>query len=484
MISVAFLKKLVENTTGGIMAWLEIGLLKSYLVSSRVLGKAPPIESVLQYVFSDCQRHLPRGDPGFKAIVLEGLMTAIIKNKEEAAKTILRAFSLLGYRFNSEETCMGHTATNDSIVQAFDNADWDLTIYLIVEQYLIAVRDNSTQGLKATTSMAYDSGAQQPIARSLEESPQGPSYDQQFHNAIEEKNLVLAYQLLQDYKLSSSCSFRLPPKFVELSVSLGQSEMIVNVIRSTEGIDQWDFYNLVPLLDNGQIAAVSALLIGHPAWKSALNAACYHEDLGTLEAMVFQGSDLPLFEELGHGNSLLIEVQQVIFRVIAFHAIATNNFKLCEWLFQVGMDADELHFCEGEADEVLVVKNPATYCNLVGMGGGPALYIWGTTPSLLAIAAQHNHEEWMEYLLAQGVRSADSGALVWAVKTKASNFPARATCATYTDFLHQFSGNCHYNPLSFESSRAWELFRPTKLRHCCTSGSHPVPRLYHHRYFV
>jgi hypothetical protein len=260
--------------------------------------------------------------------------------------------------------------------------------------------------------------------------------------------------------------------------------MIVNVIRSTEGIDQWDFYNLVPLLDNGQIAAVSALLIGHPAWKSALNAACYHEDLGTLEAMVFQGSDLPLFEELGHGNSLLIEVQQVIFRVIAFHAIATNNFKLCEWLFQVGMDADELHFCEGEADEVLVVKNPATYCNLVGMGGGPALYIWGTTPSLLAIAAQHNHEEWMEYLLAQGVRSADSGALVWAVKTKASNFPARATCATYTDFLHQFSGNCHYNPLSFESSRAWELFRPTKLRHCCTSGSHPVPRLYHHRYFV
>ena len=429
-ISIVSLKKLVENTAAGIIAWLEIGLLKFYLGCRCHSWETCPIENVLQYVFSDCQHDLPRGDPKFKTIVLKALTTAIVDNKEEAAKTILRAFSLLGYRPNSEETYISNKATNDSIVQAFDNADWDLTISLILAQNLIAVRENSRQGLKET-------GAQQPIAMIFIEPPRGPSWYEQFNGAVREKDLVLAYQLLQDPRHLSSPFSRLPLKFVELAVSLGQSDMVINVIRSTENFDEWGLDEVFPLLGYGQIAAVSALLMEHPAWKAALDAACYHEGFGMLESMVFQGSDLPLFEEfpLYNDGDYLMQEQQVIFRVIAFHAIATNSFKLCEWLLQIGMDADELNVCEEEDDD-MVVKSPVTHCSLPGVGGCSVRRIQCTIPSLLAVAAQHNREDWMKCLLAQGVQSADSGALLWAVKTKASSFPARASYAISADFLN------------------------------------------------
>jgi hypothetical protein len=272
--------------------------------------------------------------------------------------------------------------------------------------------------------------------------------------------------------------------FVKLAISLGEFDMIVSIIRSMKDVCSWSSGELYVLLDHGQITAVSALLIGNPVWKSALDAACYNGDFGTLEAMLFQGSELPFFDHFGDNNDFLIQEQQVYFRVIAFHAIATGNFKLCEWLLQIGMDADELHLCEMQNNDMAVVKAPVTYCSLAGGGGDLVRYSWCTIPSLLAVAAQHNHEDWMRHLLAQGIRSADSGALVWAVKTKASNFPAQTTGATYTDFLHKSSGNCCHNSLSLERSRAWKIFRPTKLWHCCTPASHPVPRLHHHRCFV
>ncbi|OAG17775.1 hypothetical protein CC77DRAFT_234946 [Alternaria alternata] len=310
VILVASLKKLVENTTGGIMAWLEIGLLKFYLGSSYDWTKTSPIENVLQYVFSDCQRQLPRGDPKFRTVVLEGLKTAIVNKKEEAAKMILRAFSLLGYRLNSEETCMGNTATNDLIIQAFDNADWDLATSLMLAQYSTAVGGNLEQGLKATASTAYRSGAQQPVARSFEKPPHVPTYHEQFAGAVKEKNLVLAYQLLQDHKLSSVYM----KNFVKLAISLGEFDMIVSIIRSMKDVCSWSSGELYVLLDHGQITAVSALLIGNPVWKSALDAACYNGGFGTLEAMLFQGatSILPGYRFSRHCNRQFQALRMVV----------------------------------------------------------------------------------------------------------------------------------------------------------------------------
>ncbi|CAN9190355.1 unnamed protein product [Alternaria sp. RS040] len=281
----------------------------------------------------------------------------------------------------------------------------------LVENTPAAVAEGFRQFFKAaaSASRANELEEQWPTTRSFGKPFQNPSYHEQFASAIKKKNLVLAYQLLQD-----RLSLTLPSEFVELAVSLGQSDMIVNVIRSAEDLDEWNYSELFTLLRHGQITAVSALLTRHPAWNSALNAACYHEDFGTLEAMVFQESDLPLLEHLGNDSYLLIQEQQEIFRVIAFHAIATDDLKLCKWLFQIGMDADELHLYDGEDNGVVVVKTPATYCSLAGVGGCPVRDYWCTIPSLLAVAAQHNYEEWMKHLLAQGVRSADSGALLWA----------------------------------------------------------------------
>jgi ankyrin repeat protein len=149
------------------------------------------------------------------------------------------------------------------------------------------------------------------------------------------------------------------------------------------------------------------------------------DDFGALEAMIFQGSPAPF---MGYpnpqykGDAVMGPCEhQLYFRAIAYHAIATNDFKLCKWLFALGIDADELLIIDLDDGSLSTIrKAPAMYCSCGGGQGDPMDTIKHTLPSLLAVAAQHDDVVWISFLLAEGVSAVDSVALLQAIQTKSS----------------------------------------------------------------
>jgi hypothetical protein len=392
-ITIASLVQLVNKTKSGMIAWLEAGLLELYSVDRSVLAG-----DLLQLVLHDCQYHLPIGDPKLKTILLSALRVFITYQHKRAVETILKAFSRFGCRLDSEVARVGDTGTpgytDSSILHALGNADWHLAASLMVKRSYISSRERLSHG------------------RSFKNN------DVELRDAIKKKNLTLAYLLLEQ------CQFKgfNAEKVVELAISLGQHDMTITIIKGMEDSRELGFHGLAVLLEHGQTTTVSALLSGHPIWDSAFKAASQHSDYGPLETIIFEGSSTPFFAFQNNYPSVLKQ-QQLCFRAIAFHAIATDNFKLCKWLFQLGMDADELCLTRyGGEYELNVEKFPVTYYTFRGSGGGSPVggHDRHRLPSLLAIAAEKNNREWIRYILAEGVSPIDSMALLRAVNLKAT----------------------------------------------------------------
>jgi ankyrin repeat protein len=397
-LPLAFLKKLVDATAAGIIAWLHLGLLEHYIdgidagggYRSSFQQRESLAIDVVRFVLHDCQ-HLPTENPQLTISIFKALHAAIAGRNKTIVKIILQTISLFGYCLEDGESCMNDThppiRMDDLILQAFDNADWSLAASLML-----------------ATELPQSSGNKHSSTRNYED-------------ALGKKDLALAHSILRS-EFETMDRWKLCARgksIVELAISLEKPDVAVTITRELEDYHNRGIVGLEPLLAHGQSTAVSTLLLGHPVWKHALEAASDYGDFDFLEAKLFSSSAVPfmIYSEDDRPDALTSLDRQICFRAIAFHAIATNDFKLCRWLLQLGMDANELHLLPSDNGDYIVSTLPVMYVEY-------RFSIRYTFPSLLAIVAERNEMGWMKFLCSEGVSAVDSSALLRAVKCKAT----------------------------------------------------------------
>lgn len=397
-VSVASLKHMVQATKAGIIAWLEVGLLEHYFTKCHyphVEAQMSLAKDVLQFILYDERNHLPTRDRSLKTAILGALNTALRPHNERAVGMVLEAFSLLGYHLNDGDAYIGNLRTpgltDRSILEAFDNADWNRAASLIIAQNFVAT--------PAEACWAWD--------------PQWSELD----DAIERNDLSLAFHrftLMSPEYIDGETGERM----VELAITHRDFTKAISVIeyleRNSSGMGT---VPLTMLMQHAQITAVSTLLIRHPVWKSVLGAASGLYDVKPLETLLFHGSAVPFVCIQGKTNTILgLGELQFRFRALAYHVMATDDFKLCKWLFQLGMDPDK--FYTNPENGLSISKIPRLSC---------CLHICElsfddeyTLPSLLAVAAEKSHIGWMEFLVTEGVSVVDSMALLWAIRSRST----------------------------------------------------------------
>ena len=398
-LPLAFLKKLVDATAAGIIAWLRIGLLEHYINGISAWGVYGSYRQqqeslaidVVRFVLHDYQQHLPTENPQLRISIFKAMHAAIAGRSKTIVKIILQTISLFGYCLDDGESCMNDIhpliCTDDSISQAFGNADWTLTASLMVASALPPVVSSNDR----------------------------PSYIRDIEDALKKKDLAHAYSILAYEPKKSDRLSAFGIKTLTLAISLGQFDMAVTITRRLEDRLGEGYSGLRLLLQHGWTTAVSTLLLGHPVWEHALEAASDHGDFDYLGAKLFSSSTAPFMtlSEVDESSSLTPVERQICFRAIAFHAIATNDMKLCRWLLQLGMDADELHWFANEFGEYMHSIVPVLHCEYSAPMGF-------TLPSLLSIVAERNDMGWIQFLCSEGVSTVDSSALLRAVKSKAT----------------------------------------------------------------
>ncbi|CAN9190473.1 unnamed protein product [Alternaria alternata] len=398
-LPLAFLKKLVDATAAGIIAWLRIGLLEYYINGIGAWGgyrsywqqRESLAIDVVRFVFHDCQQHLPTENSQLRISTFEALHAAIAGRSNTILKIILQTISLFGYCLEDGESCMKDThlpiRTDDSILQAFDNGDWTVAASLML-----------------ATELPQSTGNEHSSTRDYED-------------ALRKKDLALAHSILRCWfgTQESWFLYRRGTDILELAISLDQPDVAVTIIQELEDNLNFGTEGLRILLQHGWTTAVSILLLGHPVWEHALEAASNHGDFEYLEAKLFSSSTAPFMTHSENDGSIpLTPVErQICFRAIAFHAIATNDMKLCRWLLKLGMDADELHWFTNENGDCMHSMFPVLHCDY----SAPMGYVF---PSLLSIVAERNEMGWMQFLCSEGVSTVDSSALLRAVKSKAT----------------------------------------------------------------
>jgi len=204
---------------------------------------------------------------------------------------------------------------------------------------------------------------------------------------------------------------------VELAISLGNSSFAITIVEYMEDHVELGLVGLLVLLKHGQITTVSTLLTQYPFWKSALDAASGLYDVGTLEALFFHGLAAP-FIDAGEDEDAISYTDKVQLgcRTVAYHAMATNDFKLCKWLLQLGMDPDEF-YVEPECN-FSIKKTPRLQCSFPGGTNTLGVYDGHMIPSLLAVAAEKSNVGWLKFLVTEGVYVVDSMALLRAIKLR------------------------------------------------------------------
>ena len=402
-VSLDSLKQLVEATTEGIIAWLEAGLLEHYFAGKAYKGDRRSFDRVLarnvmQFVLHGTRNYHPTSNPKLKIALLAALDAAIYPHNEQAVAMILEEFSLLGYRLNDGHTYTGDLRaldfTHGPFLEAFDNAEWNRAAFLIIAKDSMA------------TSVEFR-WTKYPWS--------------ELDDALDKDDLSLA---LREFTLlrPEHIDYEDEKRLTQLAITHHDFIKVVNIIdcleRKSSGMGTT---SLMILLQHAQISAVSTLLIRHPVWKSVLEAASGLHNVGPLETLLFHGPAVPFLCFQGKDDIILGQEElQLRFRTLAYHVMATNDFKLCKWLFQLGMDPDEFYLYLDIENRLSILKAPGLHCYLPGNIGSLDFYVDHTLPSLLSVAAGKNHIGWMEFLVTEGVSVVDSMALLWAIKSRSN----------------------------------------------------------------
>lgn len=399
------IRQLNENGTKNIRAWIRVGLLENCFISGTymndfsITNRGSLVNDILRYVFHRHLHQLPLGDMEFRVELLNVLCSAILTRHRSAVETIVHAFGSLGYHFDNDSNNKG--VIGGLIVDACNIDDWYLATSLI-------------------SAILPKVNQHEPIRFAGLSKEQVEELEQELHQAIYRDNIQRVCGLLKDH------AFLGWQDAISLAIRLGHYRMAVTIIRHMEDLSRGGYSGLAILIEHGRTAAIVELLREMPGLRGAMESADQGGDFGALINMADQCSSgiLKPPPNLKYLDGL-IRHRQVLFRVIAYHTFATNNFDLFRWLLQFGMDVDELVYCEESPSFkhwVGFLKRPTIYGTSTFDGdqigkhlNRCSIRVW---PSLLAIAAQHNLQHWIEFLLSEGASCRDSMALCWAVAHK------------------------------------------------------------------
>lgn len=396
MNSLDSLKQLLEARPSILLSWLRVGLL-AHLSNSKMQGWAA---AATKYIFKDPGNDLVTDHPHLRSELLQ-LIYAGGQSQHRLAddEVLLEVFYSFGYTFSGEPHPV---ATCGLINRACKEQNWKSAAIIMQAVYPQTYfgtfhgrggKDNEQERIQQQFQLQLENR----IA---------------IRDSIKEKNAISAYRYLKK-SVDPNVWDEFAVSIIELETSCGACQSSIEIIQEMEARHYRTELPFVTFMTHGQTAGIVALLQRSPKWFQALETARKNQDFTALELLIFRTSTTPYIP-----GGLKAEVrEQYCYRVLALYAIGEDDYNLCRWLFQLGMNADEFWY-----SDTLFFPTPCTgSISLNRLGRDyPRNETFKVLPSLLAIAVQRNLLPWIRFLLDNGVRAADSMALLRSVKSKAN----------------------------------------------------------------
>ncbi|KAH8706951.1 hypothetical protein GQ44DRAFT_818173 [Phaeosphaeriaceae sp. PMI808] len=394
-------KKLIKKSN--VRAWLEVGLLDFLLSAGDLRGDSGLTvwfrETMFRYILDEHLDQLPTGDPGFKLVLVKALNYAARKEITWAMEKASHTFLALGYSV-AESDCP--QSVSNTILQAIHNADWRFleSIFSIHtppeilgerEQATGEIDDDQTQ-LKELVDDFIEASRKNGVNNDIEfETMYWPGYSH--------TNTTILDSLVWEV--------------FSIAAQRGHDELALTMIR------KWPRYKIMAInsmLPYGRIAVISTMVMSDIQLKVAIDTIHERGDPAALSSLVYGDSETSFSIEhsFSCSDSFSTRAQsQRTLRLLAYHAIEKDDYILCKWLLESGMDTRELahHGNYLSSDRRSLPRPLGVFKEEHG----------GLWPSLLALASQHDHVGWIEFLLTEGVDSRDSMALYWAIKYGAAD---------------------------------------------------------------
>jgi hypothetical protein len=365
-----FVRHLLENIEEGVQGYLQGGVLLVFLGWSSHPGSCT--EMVFSFILQEKLEEIQKHNPATLSALRKALQLAVHVHCIWAMDMIISAAVHLRISLNS---LIPNDVTNTSILSAYRDLNWNL----------LEVLTRETEYKK-----------ENPIEEALsiaEELSQGPPNE---HEAFADESLVPEWDVLlcrlDNYQLyhksitksdilhllAGGCS----PDFDDILAAL--------TLRLHRGMSlRRD--GIIGLLARARTTAISQLVSHQDYWNLAFTCVHQQNDCTLLNDLHYRQPMKLILAELYDVTRLDDRIE---LRIIAYHAIETNNDMLWRWLFQTGIFMGK---CNQNS------HHPGRY----------------TLPSLLAVAASKSNTHLIRVLLEEGAEIKDSDALMWAVATDA-----------------------------------------------------------------
>jgi hypothetical protein len=369
---IKLIRHILENVEEGVQGCLQAGVLQKFL--SRKSDLRSCAKMVFSFILEEKLEETQKHNPATLSALRKALQLAVHVHCIWAMDMIISAAVHLRISLNS---LIPNDVTNTSILSAYRDLNWNL----------LEVLTRETEYKK-----------ENPIEEALsiaEELSQGPPNE---HEAFADESLVPEWDVLlcrlDNYRLyhksiikseilhllAEGCS----PDFDNILVAL-TSRLHRGSRLKRDGI--------VGLLARARTTAISQMVSQEKHWNHAFIRVHRQHDCTLLDDLYYRArvKDFPRKVDGMSWPDNRLEL-----RMLAYHAIDTNNDMLWRWLFQAGIFTGK--FKQDPRHEIPY-----------------------TIPSLLAIAASQSNTHLIRVLLEEGAESKDSDALMWAVAANADN---------------------------------------------------------------
>jgi ankyrin repeat protein len=391
------IKQILEAGKNSLEAWLHAGLIQECLYQDRKDHYYEKVtEKVVTYIFRERFDDLAAGTPMLRATLIDVIKLAVRHKHIWAIESVLQAFHRLKFRLddpNNPQDILDH-----SIIDACRNLDW-------TEAALLLSNDHHRHFSKPQPEHIQKP---QPKHISLEEFLNAVRQDDQESIFIALKNRDFRIELANPEKLPWKSK-----KALSRTMGLANDRTAVKIVQILEDTVE-NHWGIMPLLESGRTAAISALLKEDSLWNKALRAAKNKGDFRPLEDAVYSHLQGPPYMELYH-DSLR---QQLSLRLLAYHATEMGDEALYRWLLENDIDDEELivyavhggyaAYCiKRPTQRGMIARNEATR--------GATTFV---LPPLLAVAAKKDASSLLGLLVMQKTDCRDSRALWWAVRRR------------------------------------------------------------------
>jgi ankyrin repeat protein len=365
-------RHLLENVEEGVQGCLQAGVLINFLEgNSRPTSCTAMVFSfILQEKLEEIQKH----NPATSSALHEAFRLAIRCRCIWAMDMIISATFHLRIGLNSP---IPDAITDTSISSAYRDLNWKL-----LERLTWETKDENDN----------------PIEDELSDAKGLSQWPPKEYEILADGSLILEWDellcRLHNYKLcpESIAKFEIidllaggcPPDFDNILAALMWQ------LHRARSLDRG---SIIELLARARTTAISQLVFLCEDWNHAL--MCVHRQ-----------HDCTLLDDLYHRQymrSFLFDIEDISWpdkrlelRILAYHAIDTNNDMLWRWLFQTGIFTGKIAENARHGRQI-------------------------TLPSLLAIAASQSNTHLIRVLLEEGAEIQDSDALMWAVAANSDN---------------------------------------------------------------